>query len=288
MTINRARASETHKFSNYEHFRHVYTPVTLFTDCYSTSKYSLRQLLDSEASCSILISNMSVPENNFSQFLSKKAYEICYALFRVTSQVKHPALADHLEKRGLDLLESALSGDSHGASLASRTMEYLLRIGADVNILNSNNVQVIIHELGQFNSAIVELEKSAKALPVNLDDVFSKLPMPVENRMAAQTVAQESVGEVAGQAQSHGASPGFHASGENGGNGNGTVKSVIRKSAILEVIRQNGNCRLKEIQDVLPDTSERTIRYDIQNLIEQGLVERIGNGGPATYYNHKR
>ena len=41
---------------------------------------------------------------------------------------------------------------------------------------------------------------------------------------------------------------------------------------------------LKEIQEVLPDCSERTIRYDLEDLIERNLVERIGAGGPAVSY----
>jgi len=68
-----------------------------------------------------------------------------------------------------------------------------------------------------------------------------------------------------------------------GGDDQGVVKSAIRQSVILEKIRQIGNCRIKDIQDTLPDTSERTIRYDMQNLTKQGLVERVG-GGPSSYY----
>ncbi len=224
-------------------------------------------------------------EDVFSQFVSKKAYELCYALFRVASQVKHPSFADRLEERGLDLLESALNENCETAGLASRTIEYLLRMGVDVNILNSNNVQVIINELRQFNSAIAELKNSAKvAATVNLDDVFSKLPVPTENHRTSQSVVQEKRGEEMAHGQNQNESSHVHANGENNGNGNGMVKSAMRKSAILEIIRQNSTCRLKNIQDTLPDASERTIRYDIQNLIEQGLIERIGNGGPATHY----
>jgi DeoR/GlpR family transcriptional regulator of sugar metabolism len=60
---------------------------------------------------------------------------------------------------------------------------------------------------------------------------------------------------------------------------------------MIEVIRQSGNsgnpaigCRLKELQNALPDVSERTLRYDLQRLIESGKIERLGSGGPATFY----
>lgn len=234
-------------------------------------------------------------EDAFGQFVSKKAYEICYALFRVASQVKHPNFADRLEGQGLDLLESAVNNDYRAVSVAVRAVEYLLRIGADVNIVNQSNAQVIIYELGQFDSAIAELDKPAEVLPVNLDNIFSQLPVLAENpRMSRSVINNEGKIEGTAQNQSQNEPKPFDAKEQNNGNGNGNnnhgngiVKAAMRKSTILEIIRQNGNCHLKEIQDTLPNVSERTVRYDIQNLIEQGLVERLGNGGPATYYRNR-
>jgi DeoR/GlpR family transcriptional regulator of sugar metabolism len=55
-------------------------------------------------------------------------------------------------------------------------------------------------------------------------------------------------------------------------------------AAILDRIRQSGNCRLRDILEMLPDYSERTIRCDLQTLVEQGSMERIGADGPSVYY----
>ena len=74
---------------------------------------------------------------------------------------------------------------------------------------------------------------------------------------------------------------------ENGLKENGNVKAEIRQSAILDRIRQFGNCRLNDIQAILPDTSERTLRYDLETLIQKNLIERIGTGGRGTYYQAK-
>ena len=68
------------------------------------------------------------------------------------------------------------------------------------------------------------------------------------------------------------------------GNSANALKSGNRQIAILDRIRQSGNCKLKEIQEILPDCSERTIRYDLEELIERNLVERIGSGGPSVSY----
>lgn len=71
---------------------------------------------------------------------------------------------------------------------------------------------------------------------------------------------------------------------EKSGNSASALRSGNRQIAILDRIRQSGNCKLKELQEVLPDCSERTIRYDLEDLIERNLVERIGAGGPAVSY----
>ena len=62
---------------------------------------------------------------------------------------------------------------------------------------------------------------------------------------------------------------------------------MIRQSGKARYSRVSGNpaiAGLKDIQDMLPDMSERTIRYDLQTLVEQNLIERIGNAGPLVFY----
>jgi hypothetical protein len=270
-------------------------------------------------------------ENNFSQFLSKKAYEISYALFRMAAVVRRPSFADQMESRGLSLLDATVAEDYDRALILAKGIEYFLRFGADVGVLNIANVEVVARELIMFNSAIAEFKKSANVLPIaELGNVFSKLSLPVVKKGGQPDVSREnkqtkppSIGEVEGAISredlaDNSSSDGSRGivksvphslirqsipammvghSNDYGGRGNGSVhntKSEGRQSAILERIRRIGNlpdgktgCRLKEIQEFLPETSERTLRYDVQNLIEQGLIERIGNSGPATYYRAK-
>ena len=57
-----------------------------------------------------------------------------------------------------------------------------------------------------------------------------------------------------------------------------------RQKLILEKITAIGNCRLRDIQEILPNTSERTIRYDLRTLVEQGHNDKVGQSGPPTYY----
>ena len=66
----------------------------------------------------------------------------------------------------------------------------------------------------------------------------------------------------------------------------------VRQSAILEKIKQlsqsGGECGLKELMAAFPDVSDRTLRYDLQKLIFQGLIVKVGNRGPNTNYRSPR
>ena len=57
-----------------------------------------------------------------------------------------------------------------------------------------------------------------------------------------------------------------------------------RTRSILDTIMKSGNMAMKEIAALFPEVSERTLRYDLQKLCEYGVVERMGNGGPSSYY----
>ena len=65
------------------------------------------------------------------------------------------------------------------------------------------------------------------------------------------------------------------------------IKSGDRQMIILEKIREAGDCRIKDLEDLFHDCSERTIRNDLQSLAEQNLIEKVGTGGPGVFYRSK-
>ena len=65
------------------------------------------------------------------------------------------------------------------------------------------------------------------------------------------------------------------------------IKAGDRQMVILEKIRRSGNCRTKDLEDLFPEASERTIRNDLQSLAEQNLIEKVGTGGPAVFYKSR-
>ena len=60
-----------------------------------------------------------------------------------------------------------------------------------------------------------------------------------------------------------------------------------RHGAIIDSIRQLGNCRMKDLMANFTNISERTLRNDLQKMCEMGVIRRVGNGGPHTFYTDK-
>ncbi len=219
--------------------------------------------------------------DNFSQFFSKKAYELSYAAFRIGSVVQLQGFVESLLGQSFSLLDLAVRGRYSECRNIAESMEYLLRLGGDAGIVHPRNVETMVQEIGQFNSAIAEYERmKSQPVAVSLEGSFSGMPASREKTegLAKLIFAQAPVNEKINrdfpngdiqQTRKENISP---------------DKPITRQSAILEIIRQSGNCRLKDVQDYFKEVSERTIRYDLQDLIERGLLLRIGNGGPSTYY----
>jgi hypothetical protein len=205
-------------------------------------------------------------ESGKRQFIFKKAYEISYAVFRIGSRKANAALKEHLERQALSLLDAATVENYAWVNTVSRAIEYLVRFGGDVGLIHEANAEVIISQLASMNSAIAGPEKAATAEEVSLDDIFSGHGELFPANHAAKRQRQQAKEE----------------DGESDRNGN--EKAATRQAAILDKIRQSGNCRIKDIQDLLPGCSERTIRYDLQTLVEQNLVERVGAGGPSVFF----
>ena len=217
------------------------------------------------------------------QSIIKKSYEICYALIRVGQSVQSKLFAERLEGNGLSLLEFSVKGEYGKAISVSAALEYLLRLGADAGLMSIHNSSIVCEELTNLNAAIAELMKAAKPSPINLDSVFSKLAITSDKENSHYI--DSSLDKKDSPKSNNNKEAGFHEVSIN--HSNNPIKAAMRQSAILERIRQSGNCRLKDLQEYFKDASERTIRYDIQDLVEKGLVDRLGNGGPSTYYRAK-
>lgn len=56
-----------------------------------------------------------------------------------------------------------------------------------------------------------------------------------------------------------------------------------RQQKILEVLKEKRKAQVGDFKEVFPDISKRTLRRDFRDLMEQGLVERIGERNDTFY-----
>lgn len=67
------------------------------------------------------------------------------------------------------------------------------------------------------------------------------------------------------------------------GQGKEGVKISPRKQKILEVLRQREKVQVKDLKEIFPEMSKRTLRRDFEKLMKQGLIERIGEKQDTFY-----
>ena len=194
----------------------------------------------------------------------KKAYELSYALFRVSEIMKSQSIAEKIRQNALSIIEGVAIGNKKEASDAAMAADSIIRLASDVGYVSPSNSEILIKELGNLNMLIAELEP-AELPDLDISKVFGKEP---GNRRQDIRQDEEAPEE------------------EIGG-----INSETRQAAIVEKIRQIGNssdgrvgCRLRELQEYVPGVSERPLRYDLKHLIDKGIVERVGSGGPSSYY----
>jgi len=56
-----------------------------------------------------------------------------------------------------------------------------------------------------------------------------------------------------------------------------------RQEKILEILKERGRAQVWEIQKIFPEVTKRTLRRDFEGLLNQGLIERIGERNETFY-----
>ncbi len=204
-------------------------------------------------------------ETGKSNALARKAFEIAYALFRLSARMSDQNFAGSLREEATRLMSDAAKNDLEGTRQAATVIEYFIKLAGEVDLVSFANTEILTREIANVR-AIIDACPVIVPLTtaVNIADIFSPASPTGEQVLFAK---EKNRMQEAGDPASQTAAP-----------------SGIRQTAILDLIRQSGNCRIADIQALLPDCSERTLRYDLQSLAERGFIERIGNGGPAVFY----
>lgn len=254
-----------------------------------------------------------------SEFIKEKAREISYALVRVAFYIKRLELRDRIEGLAFELLDDAAKASVENSAQAITgvlstiaSLDVLVRLAHSIYEIEPVNATIIVRELNNLNSAIRQFGKLDEHLP-NLESLFShsSINNPVaaainlsgdfqmsndvktsessvagsgdENVYKNESISEDSAGAGSSLAVTGAGSTVVSRIGQDT---NQALNIAMRQASIVDKIRaRNGSgMRLKDILAEFRNVSERTIRYDLQGLCEKGVIERVGNGGPATYY----
>lgn len=244
------------------------------------------------------------------EYIPKKAFEIAYATMRVSKDIPDASFASHLTHHALALLDGAVAEEYRGVDKSARMLTYLFGLGEEFGIVHPENAKTIVAEVERFMDA-VHGAYSATPARVDLGDAFveAKEIRQEENIMRQDEIhaplmrhsntATEERNAVAVMPNTFASKVMDDEEQKPFRKLDDLISSVsydthrkdsanARQASIISHIRQSGTCRLRDLQEFLPDASERTIRYDLQSLMERDLLERVGNGGPATFYRAKQ
>ena len=228
----------------------------------------------------------------------KKSYEVAYALCRIAEKIPEKHFADALTNEGIKILGFAAEEEYCKAEKALAAVEYFIKLGTGVCFIDFTNGEILLGEIALLNEMIAGLLNVPKAEPADLSGIFTPIekltPSVILDKGVSPAIQDPGSSDISFLYKNNPAIVKVE-SGNNpakSGNENSAeivelIKSGNRQGAILEKIRQSGNCRIKDFQDLFPDCSERTLRYDLRSLTEQNLIEKIGTGGPAVFYKSR-
>lgn len=225
-------------------------------------------------------------ESGKNDFILKKSYEISYALWRIAANVTEKSLSAKIAGKAVDLVGVAADGDNDAIAAKLPGIEFLIKFAVDTNCVSLGNGEILGKEIGNLKSAIFNFNAAN-----SLDDLIA--PIHEYDLDIAGMFSEEELPETEIDMPDYGIERKIgqdiktqegKESGSGSASGGVSLKPEARQSAILQRIRQIGNCRLNDIQAILPETSERTIRYDLEAMVQKNIIERVGTGGRSVYY----
>lgn len=119
---------------------------------------------------------------------------------------------------------------------------------------------------------------------LNLQEEYSKLreeaetQEQAERQQKAETQEQDQVIELP-QAPQQAPSSGL----VEGEPSNISPDNNGRQKIILDFLKENGRAQVGDLVQILPDVTKRTLRRDFRALLNQGLIERIGQRNETFY-----
>jgi predicted transcriptional regulator/predicted hydrocarbon binding protein len=253
----------------------------------------------------------------FSSVEVQKAYELCYAIFRVAALVERSDLKERLERLAASLLERVSSGELE-VRKNTESLRAIIMIADGIGEIRHINSKVLLREIGRLEQMLEEIKASrTNACEFDIEKMFSEASSFVKEEIknTIRSVQERKKADLQNESgrripnnseidrgvakenrqnmtmhldsatrQTNSATP-------QEKNSQGVINNLSSEERLMAIYRriQRGNASLKDLFAEFGSSgsqpSERTLRYDLQRLVEEGKIVRIGNGGPGTYYS---
>lgn len=211
----------------------------------------------------------------------REAENICLVLIKTIASVRRSEMRQRIERLVFDLLDTSAMGNIEEKLIILARLERFLRFGIMIYEIEPMNGRHVIEDIEKLRQRISladqfgnEFGNQGNPLPLSQKSVKTEQDAPSKKSSPLKDTGQKE------EKKSEGKNADHRNEEEEADN------SAMRQSAIMDIIRQSGNKRIssKELIAAFPDISQRTLRYDLQKLCRQGIIVRIGEGGPNTAY----
>lgn len=186
--------------------------------------------------------------------IERKSQELAFALIRVAAYIRKNELKYRIDALSFKLVQFIAEGLMNESLPVLNAIKGLVELGKNLMQIEPVNTKILLREIELLNQAIRQ-----SILPDSLPDlnkIFSQEPIIEQKPQKAVPAISKIDSDV----------------------------SLIRQDKILEIIRQSGKAQLRDLIAEFPGISERTLRYDLKKLFDDGKLNRQGTGGPSNYY----
>jgi hypothetical protein len=98
-------------------------------------------------------------ERKIEKIISKKAFEIAYALCRLAQILKNENFSQNFESQALKILNFSIQKDFDNLKTSLLNLEYFIHLAVELNILKINLAEILFDEISALNKYIIEAEE---------------------------------------------------------------------------------------------------------------------------------
>ena len=234
----------------------------------------------------------------------KLILQISHALFRVSQNIKQKDIRSRIEANSVYLLEVSANLDIEATLKALTIIEQLVFLSEEIGEIEYYSGQILHKQFENLRKLILE-DKERKRLELAIEDIFSGdyekhikdtpqsfnsnnsiksstgLDRMFTNRKLPTSDNEARIFSDANSNDKQSIDSDARSNQEMG-------QSSNRQELIAGKVAELGKAAMKDIIASFPNVSERTLRYDLQKLTDKHILERVGSGGPASFYTIKK